>query len=346
MQCKAYLHLLVVSISTLVVFATACASAHPKSAPDFEPRDTTFVGVPGVVDPTNLKWPREVEGLNGRITIPMKPNRIVTLSVGHDELSYALLPSERIVGVGAVTQNAMYSNVADLASAAKTLSREPEVILSVSPDLMVTSPYLSAELVEALSATGLPVIQTQMDNNPQDRIQNILLLGYIYGEEERARKLAEEVRERLQAVHNVVGDKSAASRPRVMQTSRWSDKSYTAGSNSTEGGIITAAGGINVASEAGLTGNPTISTESILTMNPDVILVTQPADSGQDYIDDLYASKVLSEVSAISNGQIFLLESRYFTTLSQWNVVGVEILATLLWPDEFAVGLPAGFSSP
>ena len=159
MQCKAYLHLLVVSRSTVVVFATACASAHPKSAPDFEPRDTTFVGVPGVVDPTNLKWPREVEGLNGRITIPMKPNRIVTLSVGHDELSYALLPSERIVGVGAVTQNAMYSNVADLASAAKTLSREPEVILSVSPDLMVTSPYLSAELVEALSATGLPVIQ-------------------------------------------------------------------------------------------------------------------------------------------------------------------------------------------
>ena len=61
-------------------------------------------GVPGIVDPVNMGWPRQVEGLNGIITIPAKPQRIITASIGHDEMTLALVPSERLVAVGGSVQ--------------------------------------------------------------------------------------------------------------------------------------------------------------------------------------------------------------------------------------------------
>ena len=62
-------------------------------------------GIPGIVDPTNTGWPRDVEGLNGRVTIQAKPGRIHTVSLGHDEVTYALVPADRVVAVGKYTQS-------------------------------------------------------------------------------------------------------------------------------------------------------------------------------------------------------------------------------------------------
>ena len=322
-------------LGTLALLAAACSSSSPTTTPTAPRATTELAGVPGIIDAGNLGWPREVEGLNGRVTIPAKPERIVTLSVGHDEVTYALVPAGRVVGVGSSTQNPMFSNVADLAAGAETIGREPEVILSVSPDVMVTSPFVSSDVVQALSGTGLPVVQTRLANDIDARIQAILLMGYIYGEEERAIAFAREVRERWDALQSVVGAKPVAERQRVMSSARFSDKIFTAGGSSTEGGIIEAAGGINVAAEAGLTGNPTISIESIVAMRPDVILVPQPADSGQDYIDDLLGNAALADVPAIRDRQVFLVDNTSFTTLSHWNLVGAEKLARMLWPSDF-----------
>ena len=54
----------------------------------------------GIVDPSNFGWPREVEGLNGVVSIPAKPLSIITASVGHDEMTLAIVPIERLVAVG------------------------------------------------------------------------------------------------------------------------------------------------------------------------------------------------------------------------------------------------------
>ena len=50
------------------------------------------------------------------------------------------------------------------------------------------------------------MIQTELTQGPEARINNILLMGYIYGEEERAVAFAAEVRERYEALIAVTGD--------------------------------------------------------------------------------------------------------------------------------------------
>ena len=304
---------------------------------------TLFQGVRGIVDPTNFGWPREVEGLNGLVSIPSKPLRIITASVGHDEMTLALVPRDRLVAVGGATKNSTYSNVASLVQDKAEISRDPETIIAQAPDAVVTSPFFPTDGVEALSKTGIPVVQTELKQGPEARINSILLMGYIFGEEERALEFAAEVSERYNSLVAVTSKQEP--RPRVLALTQYSDKLWVAGGDSTEGGIITAAGGINAAEEAGIEGNQTTSLEGVIAMAPEVIIIAQPLEFGaEEFRQSLLTSEVLAEIPAIKNGQVHLVESKHFTTLSYWNIRGAEDLARILWPEEFPNPAATSFS--
>jgi iron complex transport system substrate-binding protein len=334
-----------------VLILSACDDGYdtlPQTAgPPPTAASNPFASVPAIVNPNNLGWPREVKSSNGNtVTIKAKPERIIALSVGHDEIALALVPASRLVAVSSSTKNAAFSNVADLVKGAATISREPEAILAQRPDVMFSSSLLPATIVEAVSKAGIPVVQTELKNDHQGRINQILLAGYIFGEERRAQELAREVDQRFNAVQAIVKSKVASARRRVGSYTLFSDKLYTAGKNSTEGSIIESAGGINVAAEAGLERNPVINYEAVITMRPEIIIIAQPPDSGEPFRKALLANPVIADVPAVKNGKIYLVDSLLFTTLSHYNVRGVEELAKLLWPSDFAGKEFPPFSKP
>ena len=296
--------------------------------------DRTLEGVRGIVDPSNSGWPRQVEGLNGIVTIPAKPLRIITASIGHDEMTLALVPNERLVAVGSVTKNVTYSNVATLVQDKPEISRDPEVIIAQSPDVVVTSPFFPVEAIDALERVGIVVVQTELIQSPQARIDSILLMGYIFGEEDRAFEFADEVQARYEALVAITSSKSP--QPSVLALTQYSDTLWVAGGNSTEGGVILAAGGVNAAEIAGIQGNQTTSLEGVIAMAPSVIIIPQPMEFGADeFRQSLLDNEALAEVPAIRSGAVHVVESKHFTTLSFWNIRGAEDLARLLWPEDF-----------
>ncbi len=310
-----------------------------------EPSDEalSFEGVPGIVDPSNHGWPREVEGLGGVVSIPAKPLRIVTASIGHDEVVLALVPSERLVAVGAVSKDATYSNIAELVLDKPEVSRDPETIIVAEPDIVVTSPWYPVEGIDALQRAGILVIQTALELDPQAQINNVLLIGYMLGEEERAIAFAGEVQARYQAVLDITAGKS--NRPSVLSLTQYGDSIWTAGVGSTQGELIEAAGGLNAAAE--VEGNQTISLESVIAMSPDVIFIPQPAAFGaEEFRQSLFENEALAEVPAIRNEAVYIVDSKLFTTLSHWNIRGAEELARILWPDDFTDPPAASFSLP
>ncbi len=313
---------------------TAIPTATAVPTPSPEPTPNPLEDVRGILDPANLGWPREVEGLNGIVSIPSKPLRIITASVGHDEMTLALVPLDRLVGVGSATKNSTYSNVASLVQDVTEISRDPETIVAQDPDVVVTSPFFPAEAIDALSRTGIPVLQTELKHDPEARINSILLMGYIFGEVERALEFATEVSDRHDALVAVTG--SVGPRPRVLALTQYSDQLWVAGGNSTEGGVIEAAGGINAAEVAGVEGNQTTSLEGVIAMDPDVIIIAQPLEFGaEEFRQSLLNNETLAEIPAIKNNEVHIVESKHFTTLSYWNIRGAEDLARLLWPGEF-----------
>ena len=313
---------------------TQAPAATPEPAPPTPTPTPRLEGVRGIVDPTNFGWPREVEGLNGVVSIPAKPKRIITASVGHDETVLALAPAERLVAVGAATKIATYSHVHALVQDTPEITRDPETIIAQTPDVVVTSPWFPADGVEALERVGIPVVQTELEQGPETRLNNILLIGYILGEEERAAEFAAEVWERYEAVLAVT--QAASPKPGVLAVTQYSDQLWVAGGGSTEGGVIVAAGGVNVAEAAGITGNQTTNLEGVIAMAPEVIIIPQPVDFGaNEFRQSLLDNEALAEVPAIKNGRVFVVESKHFTTLSFWNIRGAEDLARMLWPDAF-----------
>ena len=330
---------------TVAPAPTAAPTIAPTAAPTAtpEPLASAFEGVRGIVDPTNFGWPRQVEGLNGVVSIPSKPQRIVTASIGHDEMTVALVPVDRLVGVGGISKDPTYSNVASLVQDRPVITRDPETIIAQAPDVVVTSPFFPAEAIAALATTGIPVVQTELKHDPEARVNGILLMGYIFGEEERALEFAAEVSDRYDAIVSVTQKQEP--RPRVLAVISYSDQLWVAGGGATEGGVIVAAGGINAAADAGVDGNQTTSLEGVIAMAPDVIIIPQPVAFGaEEFRQSLLDNEALAEVPAIVNGRVHVVESRYYTTLSYWNIRGAEHLARLLWPDAFPDPAPESFS--
>ena len=214
------------------------------------------------------------------------------------------------------------------------ITRDPETIIVLSPEVVVTSPFFAAEGIDALSRLNIPVVQTDLVQGPEERIESILLMGYILGEEERAVEFAVEVRERYNSLVAVTG--AAGPRPRVLALTQYADTIWTAGAGSTEGGMIAASGGINTAEEAGIVGNLTTNLEGVIAMAPDIVIIPQPSEFGAgEFRQSLLRNTALAEVPAIKNGQLHIVESKHFTTLSHWNILGMEALARILWPDLF-----------
>ena len=331
----------------LGLILTACTIPIPstedmQSATEAAPRPE-LSNVPGIVDPDNTDWPRTVEGLNGSTDVAARPERIITASVGHDEMAVALVPLERLVAVGASSKDATYSNVAGLLAEKPEISRDPETIIAQDPDIIVTSPYFPAEGVEALERVAIPVVQTALEHDTEARLNNILLLGYIFGEEERAIEFAAEVQQRHANLVAVTGAKDV--RPSVVALTRYSDRIWVAGSGSTEGSIIEAAGGVNAAATAGIDGHQTITLEGVIVMAPELIMITQPLAFGaEEFKQDLLNAAALAEVPAINSDRVHIVDSKLFTTLSYWNIRGAEELARILWPDDFPNPPAEGFS--
>jgi iron complex transport system substrate-binding protein len=199
--------------------------------------------------------------------------------------------------------------------------------------------------MHALENAGIPVVQTELHNTPEGRIQDILVLGYVYGEEARAAQLAAEVRSRYEALTGITQSKPTTDRPAVLSLTSNADKLYVAGRDSTEGSIIEAVWGINAAARAGIAGNQTTSLEGLVAMAPDVMIIPQ-ADGGAAFKQQLVGNPALAQVPAIRAGRVYLVPPKYFTTLSFWNVRGAEELAKLLWPQEFGTKEFPAFSVP
>jgi iron complex transport system substrate-binding protein len=291
--------------------------------------------VAGIVDPSNLGWPREVETDQGRITLKSPPQRVHTVSLGHDEVIVALIGPKRLAGIGSFTADPVYSNIAAEVKDLPKVKRDAEAVLGLAPDLVVASKFTRQDLLDRIKGAGVPVARTNLEDSSLGNIPNILLLGYMLGAEERAIRLASEIRERIGLIKTRVYDVPAASRVRALSIAKFADTIDAAGSNSTEGGIITTAGAANAAAEAGIDGHKTVSIESIAAINPDVIILTQPEDSGLKFRDELYAAPALQDVPAVKNRRIVIGDPRYYTTLSHWNVRGIEESAKLFYPERF-----------
>ncbi len=337
-----------VPVSTETVSPTATveptATAAATSTPEADPRNAIFATVPGIVDPTNFGWPRKVETSTGVIEIAARPERVYSLSLGHAEIIAALRGGKVLVATASFFKDpgtsASYAEFVGSPDAGS----DPEEVIGLDPEIVIASAFTSADLIEQLTAVGVNVVRADLEDSALGNVPNILLLGYMMGAEDRAIELADEVTRRVKFISDSV-DAADPTRPRVVAMSRWSDI-YVAGEGSTEGGIIVAAGAINAAAEEGVVSHQVVGIEGIAAMNPDIIILTQPEQSALEFADELYNDPVLADVPAIKNRMIVYGNPTFYTTLSHWNVRGIEESAKIFYPEILGDTVFPAFTHP
>ena len=283
-------------------------------------------------DPSNISWPRIVTINDRKFTIESRPERVATISLGHDEILFGISDTNQIVATTSFAQDDG-SNIQSKADGLPTISSDPETIISVSPEIIFADPYASVELIDALENAGIIVIQTQLDNSIEGRKNDVWLMSYITGNLSNAKILTDRIDNNIKALQNIKSNNSDVENKLI--TLSWWDAYWTAGIGSTEDSVITLGGGDNLSALNGVESNSTIDKELLISMNPEIILITQSVTwGGKDFYDQLFSDDSLSSINAIKNNKVYMVNSNWWGTLSYWNLKGSEELAKILYELE------------
>ncbi|HEY6404375.1 MAG TPA: ABC transporter substrate-binding protein [Blastocatellia bacterium] len=280
--------------------------------------------------PAARTFPRELRDAKGEtLTLPREPQRIVSQTLGTDEILLAICPPERVAALSHLAEDENYSNAVGAARRIPNRTTEgPEQILQFNPDLIFVASYSRAETVELLKASKAPVFRFANFDSIADIKSNIRTAGYATGTDDAAEKLVQKMDEDLAAIRARVP--KSESPLRVMSYDR---PGYTAGSNTLFDDVVRAAGAANICAEQGIKGFAKINSEKILEWQPDFLITGAIRGKEKSVRDRLLEDPAVANSKAGRAGRIIVIDNRHFLTVSQHIVGFVEDLANRLYGD-------------
>jgi iron complex transport system substrate-binding protein len=199
--------------------------------------------------------------------------RIVSLSPSTTEMLFVLGMGKSLVGA------TKYCNYPPEARKIERVggfgTPNVEKLLSLSPDLVVGADLRRSGAFQSLQAVGLRVLNVRV-NNIDEMLQAIRDLGDAVGRRRQADEAIASMQAELDKVVAQIPDAAKAKPPRVF-VELWDDPLTTIGKSSYLNDVISRAGGVNVAGELSVP-HPRVSSERVITWNPDVIVIAHMAE--------------------------------------------------------------------
>ena len=253
------------------------------------------------------------------------PQRICSVSLAADEVLAMLVPAERVVCVTRFADDEASSNVVGhYPEETLRVTARIEPVLGQQPDLVLASPWNSAEFLGLLEKSGIEALVLGGMSSFAEIRRELVRLGEVLGESERAESLALDMDVRLARLAERVKD--AKKRPRVLSFSHL----IVAGEGTSIDALIEAAGGINAGDELGLEGHQKVSMEAILGLDPDILLLGfEPSATLQNVLD---AYPHLASLRAVRERRVILLAPRELTTVTPHLLDTAEQLSERLHP--------------
>jgi cobalamin transport system substrate-binding protein len=269
-------------------------------------------------------FPRELRDAKGEtLTLEREPQRIVSQTLGTDEILLAICQPERVVALSDLAEDGDYSNVVEEARQIPGRATQgTEQILQFKPDLIFVASYSRAESVELLKASKAPVFRFANFDSIADIKSNIRTVGYATGTDAAAEKLIRQMDTDLAAVSARIP--KGESPLRVMS---YDQLGYTAGSNTIFDDVVRAAGAVNVCAEQGIKGFAKINSEKILEWQPDFLITGANRGKEKSVRDRLLEDPAVATSRAGRAGRIVVIDSRHFLTVSHHVMGFVEDLA-------------------
>lgn len=272
-----------------------------------------------------------------------KPQRIVSLTYGTDEILTDLVDIKRIVGysrwagdseISFITKDQAYT-------VGRKVNENTEAVFALQPDLVVVSVATSSDLVSSLEGLGIPVYISRSPHNYQEMCAKIIGIAHAVGEPDRGRAMVRQMDLQLQALETRL-NKVPASQRRVAIafnfTSAMGRKGDLLDSMLTMAHVINGAA-IAAENTEGKPKGQTISKEQVVRINPDIFLLpTWNYNNKQDVQGYAYAvmnDPAYKNVRAVQNKQLKFVSDKYRYVSSQHIVDAIENIARAVYPEIF-----------
>jgi iron complex transport system substrate-binding protein len=257
------------------------------------------------------------------------PIRVVSQSVGTDELLLALAEPNQIAALSHIAHDPQFSAVATEASRYPTINQgDAETILRFDPTLVLFADYSRIELVSQVSRTGTRVIVFDRYATIEDAYANLRALGAAINASGKAEDLIAQCVARVDDLER----KLRNARPvRVITPSTYG---ITAGRDTTFQDLCDHAGAENVAATiGGLTGHATAPVEQMLTWPVEQVVVT--GNSLEETLDIFRKVPPYQFMPAVIAGRAILLKPYMLSCVSHHRIDAYELLARGLHPERF-----------
>jgi len=266
-----------------------------------------------------------IDEMGRTVTIPSRPERIVSLAPNITEILFALGLDKEIAGVS------MFSDYPEAAGSKPKVGSfvniSLEKVASLNPDLIIgTADGNRKETVEQLEQIGFPVYVIN-PSSFKGILETTLNIGMITGREKQAKEVVSGLRQRINAVVSLTGN---LKRPGVF-FQVGINPVVTVGRNTLHNKLIELAGGVNIYGDV-MTRYPRCGMEEVVARKPDIIIVSSMKRGGN-------LSRIRNKwmkwknVPAVRNDRIYIIESNLIDHSSPRIVDGLEEIVRIIHPE-------------
>ena len=258
-------------------------------------------------------FPVEVQDSLGMVTIPGRPERIVSLSATATEILFAIGAGPQVVAVDSYSYFPPEAPVTDLSA----FTPNVEALAAFDPDLVIAF-FDPGDLMSSLDALGTPSMMQWAATSLDEVWHQIEQLGLATGHSGQAANLVSSMQERISEI--------GASSPDTSFTYYYEldQNLYSVTSSTFVGQLFALLGMENIADPADEQGfgYPQLSSEYIIEVDPDLIFLADTLCCGQNH-QTVAERPGWSVLSAVSNGAVIELND---DVASRWGPRIVNLL--------------------
>jgi iron complex transport system substrate-binding protein len=262
----------------------------------------------GALAATDSGFPVTIKAANGKVTIPSRPTRIVSLSPAATQDLFADGAGKQVVAVDSYSTYPKGAPVTSL----NGYSPNVEAIAKYRPDLVVV--YVdNDDIVGHLETLHIPVLLEPAVANLNGAYEQIEQLGQATGHASAAAQVAASMKRKVSAI---VASVPRAKQPLSVYAEIGAPGDYTLTSDTFIGQILGLFGLRNIADRAGGSNPyPQLSAEYIVAANPSLIILADIDCCGQTRAT-VAARPGWKNISAVKTGAILAVPD---STASQWG---------------------------
>lgn len=268
---------------------------------------------------TTAAFPVTVSVANGEVTVPERPEAVVSMSATATEMLFAIGAGEQVVAVDSTSNYPADAPITDLSA----FTPSAEAIAAYAPDLVVIS-FDANDLLAGLAELDIPTLLLPAPATIEEAWAQFESLGAATGHGEEAALVVEEIEAGLDGV---VADTGAASG--LSYYYELDPTYYSATSGTFVGSLIGRLGLENIADPADADGAafgyPQLNAEFIISADPDLIVLADTVCCQQDAAA-VAARPGWEEMKAVTSGGIVELND---DVASRWGPRIVDLLTAV-----------------